>query len=145
MGLSTSGPHQAAVLDQARTLARTPFSVVQATWNLRESTVAPALSRAHADGWTVVAKEVLANGELVTADPGDDLATAAAGLAPDIFALGAARAQPGVDIVLSGASTPAQLRRGVAASAVRVGDDTLRRLATDPAEYWRRRSERAWR
>lgn len=145
VGLSTSGPRQAAVLDEARTLARTPFSVVQATWNLRESTVAPALARAHADGWTVVVKEALANGELATADPADDLAAAAAGLAPDLFALGAARAQAGVDIVLSGASTPAQLRRGVGASPVRVDDDALRLLAVEPEEYWRRRSERAWR
>lgn len=145
VGLSTSGPHQAAVLDAARTLDRTPFSVVQATWNLLEGTVGPALARAHDDGWTVVVKETLANGELAAADAGTDLALAAAGLPADAFALGAARAQPGVDIVLSGASTRAQLRRGVEAQPLRVDDETRRRLAVDPETYWRQRSARAWR
>ena len=140
VGLSTSGPHQGAVLDAARTLDASPFSVVQATWNLRESSVGPALARAHDEGWTVVVKEELANGELAADPPAE-----AAGEAGDVFALGAARAQAGVDIVLSGASTRDQLRRGVEAPAVRVTDATLRRLADDPERYWRRRSERPWR
>lgn len=145
VGLSTSGSHQAVVIDEARTIDRSPFSVVQATWNLREGTVGPALARAHDDGWTVVVKEALANGELAEADPGGELAVAAAGLPLDAFALGAARAQPGVDIVLSGASTRAQLERGVASRSVRVDEETRRRLAVDPETYWRQRSARAWR
>lgn len=140
VGLSSSGPHQGAVLDAARTLDASPFSVVQATWNLRESSVGPALARAHDEGWTVVVKEALANGELVVDPPAE-----AAGEAGDVFALGAARAQTGVDIVLSGASTRDQLRRGVEAPAVPVTDAALRRLADDPERYWRRRSERPWR
>lgn len=140
VGLSTSGPHQGAVLDAARTLDASPFSAVQATWNLRESSVGPALARAHDDGWTVVVKEALANGALVT-DPPEE----AAGEAGDVFALGAARARTDVDIVLSGASTPEQLRRGTEAPAVRVPDAVLRRLAVDPEQYWRRRAERPWR
>lgn len=145
VGLSTSGPRQAAVLDAARTLETTPFSVVQATWNLREDSVGPALARAHDDGWIVVVKEALANGELAAGDSdGVRVAAAAAGLSPDSFAIGAARAQAGVDIVLSGAATRTQLRRGVDAPAVRVDDATRRRLAVDPDLYWRRRSERPW-
>ena len=140
VGLSTSGPHQGAVLDAARRLDAAPFSVGQATWNLRESSVGPALARAHDDGWTVVVKEALANGELVTHPPDE-----AAGEEGDVFALGAARAQAGVDLVLSGASTRDQLRRGVQAPAARVTDATLRRLADDPERYWRRRAERPWR
>ena len=141
VGLSTSGPHQGAVLDAARSLDASPFSVVQATWNLRESTVGPALARAHDDGWTVVVKEALANGELAT----EAVGVAPSGVPADVFALGAARAQPGVDIVLSGASTPEHLRRGVDARSAPVDDATLRRLAVDPEIYWRRRSERPWR
>lgn len=140
VGLSTSGPHQGAVLDAARTLDASPFSAVQATWNLRESSVGPALARAHDDGWTVVVKEALANGALVT-DPPEE----AAGEAGDVFALGAARARTDVDIVLSGASTRDQLRRGTEAPAVQVSDAVLRRLAVDPEQYWRRRAERPWR
>ncbi|WP_292902192.1 hypothetical protein [Microbacterium sp.] len=133
------------VIDEARTIHRSPFSVVQATWNLREGTVGPALARAHDDGWVVVVKEALANGELAEADPGGEVAVAAAGLPLDAFALGAARAQPGVDIVLSGASTQAQLERGVASGSVHVNEETRRRLAVDPEMYWRQRSARAWR
>ena len=66
VGISTSGPHQAAVLDAARTLADTPFSAVQATVNVLEPSVAPALERAHDVGWIVVAKEVFANGRLAS-------------------------------------------------------------------------------
>lgn len=140
VGLSTSGPHQGAVLDAARTLYASPFSAVQATWNLRESSVGPALARAHDDGWTVVVKEALANGALVTDTPEE-----AAGEPSDVFALGAARARTDVDIVLSGASTRDQLRRGTEAPAVQVSDAVLRRLAVDPEQYWRRRAERPWR
>ncbi|WP_022879398.1 aldo/keto reductase [Microbacterium sp. B19] len=140
VGLSTSGPHQGAVLDAARVLPGSPFSVVQATWNLRESTVGPALARAHDEGWTVVVKEALANGELATFAPGE-----AADVPADVFALGAARGQRGVDIVLSGASTRDQLRRGVDSPARPVDDATRQRFAVDAETYWRRRSERPWR
>ena len=145
VGLSTSGPHQAAVLDEARGLDRTPFSVVQATWNLLEGSVGSALARAHDDGWTVVVKEALANGELAAGPPDVTAAAAEAGVPVDCFAIGAARGLPGVDIVLSGASTRAQLRRGVEAAARRVDDDARRRWAVDPVLYWQRRSERPWR
>jgi aryl-alcohol dehydrogenase-like predicted oxidoreductase len=92
-----------------------------------------------------VVKEALANGELAAGDSdGVRMAAAAAGLSPDSFAIGAARAQAGVDIVLSGAATRTQLRRGVDAPAARVDDATRRRLAVDPDLYWRRRSERPW-
>lgn len=145
VGLSTSGPHQAAVLDRARELDRTPFTAVQATWNLIEGSVGPALVRAHDDGWTVVVKEVLANGELAAGPAEVAAAAATAGVPADAFAIGAARTQRGVDIVLSGASTVAQLRRGAHAAPLVVGDDERARWAVVPELYWRRRSERAWR
>lgn len=145
VGLSTSGPRQADVIRAAMRLDDSPFTVVQSTWNLRESSVGDALVEAHDAGWTVVVKEVLANGELASAVPGRDLASAASGVAPDLFALGAALSQPFADIVLSGATTLAHLRRGVEARAVEVDRAVLAELATDPSDYWRRRSERPWR
>lgn len=145
VGLSTSGPRQAHVIRAAMHLDDSPFTVVQSTWNLRESSVGGALSEAHDAGWTVVVKEALANGELASAVPGGDLASAASGVAPDLFALGAALAQPFADIVLSGATTVEHLRRGVEARAVEVDPAVLVRLADDPGDYWRRRSERPWR
>jgi aryl-alcohol dehydrogenase-like predicted oxidoreductase len=145
VGLSTSGPRQADVIRAAMRLDDSPFTVVQSTWNLRESSAGGALVEAHDAGWTVVVKEVLANGELASAVPGRDLASAASGVAPDLFALGAALSQPFADIVLSGASTLSHLRRGVEARAVEVDRAVLAELATDPSDYWRRRSERPWR
>ncbi|MBB3159207.1 aryl-alcohol dehydrogenase-like predicted oxidoreductase [Microbacterium proteolyticum] len=145
VGLSTSGPRQADVVRAAMRLSDSPFTVVQSTWNLFESSAGDALLEAHDAGWTVVVKEALANGELASAVPGGDLVPAASGTAPDLFALGAALAQPFADIVLSGATTVAHLRRGVEARAVDLDRAVLAQLAVEPSDYWRRRSERPWR
>lgn len=143
VGLSTSGPHQGEVLRAALSLDDSPFRAVQSTWNLREATVSDALAEAHAVGWTVVLKEVLANGELATAAPGSDLERAASGIPADAFAIGVARAQPFADVVLVGATTREHLRAGVAASPIL--PTALDALAADPVDYWRARSARPWR
>ncbi|UOE43872.1 aldo/keto reductase [Agromyces larvae] len=67
VGISTSGPRQGDALDAARELADSPFSAVQATWNLLEPSAGPALSRARDAGWLVVVKEAVANGRLAPA------------------------------------------------------------------------------
>jgi len=141
VGLSTSGPHQGEVVRSALEIEDSPFTVLQSTWNLLEPSVAPALQTAHDAGWTIVVKEALANGELARAESGSRLEALASGTPSDVFALGAALAQPWADIVLSGATTLAHLRRGARARPV----DTSGELATDPIDYWRRRSERPWR
>jgi aryl-alcohol dehydrogenase-like predicted oxidoreductase len=145
VGISTSGPHQGNVIDEARQLRDSPFSVVQATWNLREQAAAPALARAHAAGWTVVVKEALAGGELARLEPRGDLSDLAEGLDGASLALGVARAQPWAGVVLSGAATIPQLRRGAAAAPREIDVETLGRWARDPDEYWRRRAARPWR
>lgn len=145
VGLSTSGPSQSEAVEAALALEDGPFSVVQSTWNLRESSVAGALAAAHDAGWTVVVKEVLANGELADAAGDDELGRAASGIDVDAFAIGAALAQPWADIVLSGATTVEHLRRGSGARALPVDDERLARLAINPPAYWRARSERPWR
>ncbi len=142
VGLSTSGPHQGEVIRTALAVEDSPFSVVQSTWNLLEPSVAPALHTAHDAGWTVVVKEALANGELARAEPGSRLEAVASGMSPDAFALGAAVGRPWADIVLSGATTREHLRRGVDARPVDA--PPAHALAVDPADYWRRRSERPW-
>ena len=58
IGISTSGPRQADALDSARDLPDSPFSAVQATWNLLEPSAEAALARANDAGWLVVVKEV---------------------------------------------------------------------------------------
>ena len=77
VGISTSGPRQADALDAARELGDSPFSAVQATWNLLEPSVGPALERAHDAGWFVVVKEAVANGRLSPSSAAGESAAAA--------------------------------------------------------------------
>lgn len=153
VGVSTSGPGQGDALDAARELPETPFTAVQATWNLLEPSAGPALTRAHDAGWFVVVKEAVANGRLT---PGGGPPAAAAlaqesGRSLDAVAIGAARAQPWADLVLSGAVTTAQLDSNLASglvsasrSAAPTDATAFAALAEEPSAYWRARSDRAW-
>jgi aryl-alcohol dehydrogenase-like predicted oxidoreductase len=153
VGLTLSGPEQAATLRRALDLTaagRAPFRIVQATWNLLEPSVGPALAEARAAGWGVVVKEALANGRL---GPRGDAATALGPLAEqhgvgvDAVALAVVLAQPFCDVVLSGASTPEQVVSNVRALDVAldgVERDRLAGLAEDPVAYWRRRGALPW-
>ncbi|RAG85478.1 aldo/keto reductase [Streptacidiphilus pinicola] len=155
IGLSTSGPRQSDTILTALGLTvdgERLFQSFQTTWNLLEPSAGDALAEAHAAGCLVVVKEALANGRLV--DPtGDEPTTAvltrlAADLdtTPDAVALAAALRQPWVDVVLSGAVTPAQLAHNVCATTLEA-DPWQAGLPTptEPAEqYWRRRSQRPW-
>ena len=116
---------------------------MQATWNLLEPSVGPALAEAKAAGWTVIVKEALANGRLAASGR----VPASLGARPDVIALAAALAQPWVDVVLSGAATVGQIRSNADALAVPVADldlDRLARLAVDPQSYWDERSALPW-
>ncbi len=153
VGLTLSGPGQAATLERALAVAVdgvNPFRCVQGTWNLLEPSVGPALAAAHDAGWGVVVKEAVANGRLTprgaTRGP---LGVVAArhGVAVDAVALAAVLRQPFVDVVLSGATTVDQLTANVAALCVDLTDEdvaSLAGLAEDPDAYWDRRSELAW-
>lgn len=146
VGISTSGPAQGDVLDAARTIEGTPYSAVQATWNLLEPSAGPALARAHDAGWFVVVKEALANGRLAPRGDRPDVARLAAadGQAEDAFALGAALARPWADVVLSGAVTADQLASNLAARGPRTDPTALAALAEDAAAYWAHRAALAW-
>jgi aryl-alcohol dehydrogenase-like predicted oxidoreductase len=145
VGLSLSGPRQSDTLRKALTIeveGAPLFSAVQATWNLFEPSVGPALTDAHAAGWTVIVKEALANGRLAAQSP----MTAILGERPDVTALAVALAQPWADVVLSGAATVAQLRSNLAAVGVtiQVDPDRLATLALDPQSYWDQRAAMPW-
>jgi aryl-alcohol dehydrogenase-like predicted oxidoreductase len=154
VGLSVSGPHQARTIRRALEVevdGVNPFSTVQATWNLLERSAGPALAEAHEAGWGVLVKEAVANGELspsgsppaAVADLADAL-----GVGVDRIALAATLAQPWVDVVLSGATTEAQLWSNVSALDLRIDPNDLDRLEVsteDPSSYWERRSVRPWR
>lgn len=154
IGLSLSGPEQAVTLRRALELTASgnaPFGCVQATWNLLEPSVGPALTEAHEAGWGVIIKESLANGRLT--ERGEEGGPVLAEIARrhevgrDAVAMAAALAQPFADVVLSGAANGEQLRSNLRAAEVALDDEDLARLATiaQPAPvYWSRRSGLAW-
>jgi aryl-alcohol dehydrogenase-like predicted oxidoreductase len=146
VGVSTSGPGQGDALDAARELPESPFTAVQATWNLLEPSAGPALARAHDAGWLVVVKEAVANGRLARGggEPDAEAIAAADGQSLDALAIGAARAQPWADVVLSGAVTPQQLDSNLGSRRPSVDAAALAALAEQPSAYWAARSARDW-
>lgn len=153
VGLSLSGPTQAATLQRAmavRVDGVNPLSVVQATWNLLEPSAGAALAEAHAAGWGVVIKEAVANGRLTTrATLPQSITDLCARLhtTPDAVALAAALAQPWADTVLSGATTRQHLHSNLSAVSLELGPeelDALQEAAQAPATYWQERAGMAW-
>lgn len=147
VGLSTTGPRQAATIDRAVELGR--FDAVQATWNLHERSAGEALARAQAAGLTVLVKEGVANGRLTAHAAPPQLTAVAHDLdtTPDAVALAAILARPWVDVVLSGAVSPAMLRSNLAAATIAWSDELEERLAPlarDAETYWRERAALPW-
>jgi aryl-alcohol dehydrogenase-like predicted oxidoreductase len=151
LGITTSGPAQAETLRRAlelRSGGGPLFSAVQATWNLLEPSVEPALIEAASAGWAVIVKEAVANGRLTASGdaggPGTPLGelAAAGSVSPDALALAAALARPWATVVLSGAATADQLRSNL--SALEVSLPVLPDLAEPAAAYWAQRSQRPW-
>ena len=168
VGLTTSGPRQADALRRALEVhvgGRPLFAAAQVTWNLLETSVAPAAAAAAEAGWTILVKEALANGRL--APGGDDspaarpgaarpgaarpeagrfaAVAAARGVGTDAIAMAAALANPWATIVLSGAVTTGQLRANLAALTVGELPPDLADLAESPEAYWATRAARPWR
>jgi len=95
----------------------------------------------------VMVKEALANGRLAAEAP-DGVRTLAMrhGVGTDAIALAAALAQPFVDVVLSGAVTPAQLAENLRARAIDGAGiaEELRALVLSPEQYWAERAALPW-
>lgn len=152
LGFSTSGPGQAESVRAASRIAvdgMPLFSAVQSTWNIRETSVGPALLEAAGSGMTVLVKEALANGLLAT-DPPPVLSAVAAAhhCTPDAVALAVVAAQPFSSLVLIGASTVDQLGSNLAAVDLELTADEHSALTANPDEpavYWERRSRLPWR
>jgi aryl-alcohol dehydrogenase-like predicted oxidoreductase len=147
VGLTTSGPDQAQTVERA--ISTGGFDTVQATWNLLEPSVGPALAEAHREGLGVIVKEALANGRLTSRGGCPELEQLAQilGAGPDAVALAAALAQPWADVVLSGAASTDQITSNLAARQVRWDRNaagTLGPLAEEPGAYWQTRSDLAW-
>jgi aryl-alcohol dehydrogenase-like predicted oxidoreductase len=155
IGLTLSGADQPVVARRALAVdvdGLNPFSCVQATWNLLETSAAPALMEVHAAGWGVIIKEALANGRLTSRGTEPALAVVREvagehGASVDAVAIAAAMAQPFTDVVLSGAATPAQVQSNASATELQLSDQDLARLAGlagDPLQYWAARRETSW-
>ena len=135
IGLSVSGPRQAEVIRRALAVevdGGNPFQCVQATWNVMESSAAPALNDAHNAGWGVIIKEALANGRLADRDT---------------QAIAAALAKPWADVVLSGAVTRDQMLSNVRALQTRLTGhelETFEKLVEPRDQYWSERSQLHW-
>jgi aryl-alcohol dehydrogenase-like predicted oxidoreductase len=153
IGLSSSGPAQAAAIRRALALtsaAKAPFACVQATWNLLEPSAGPALAEASQAGWGVIVKEAVANGRLTPHGRETNTLTRIAarhGVGVDAVALAAVLANPWADVVLSGAVTPAQLESNLAAVRIELGAGELEELSTlaePPDQYWQERASLPW-
>lgn len=153
VGLSTSGPDQAAAVRAALRVTdeagRRLFTAVQATFNVLETAAGPALAEARAAGLTVVVKETMANGRLAAPDAPPELRRLAAevGTGPDAVALAFVLHQPWATLALSGAATVEQLASNLAAARLDLTAEQLARLGglAEPAEaYWRHRSALPW-
>jgi aryl-alcohol dehydrogenase-like predicted oxidoreductase len=151
VGFSTSGPRQAETIRRAIEVTvdgRPLFSGVQSTWNVFEPSAGSALAEASEAGLTVLVKEALANGRLVTEAPMElrDLARQHEAEV-DAVALAIAASQPWADRVILGSADPQQLAANLGADHVRLSDTDLDALAglAEPAEdYWATRSALPW-
>ena len=151
LGFSASGSQQASVIGRALELrvdGQPLFDTVQATWNLLERSAAAALAEAHRAGLGVIVKEVLANGRLAPGHAAAAIAAAAEarGTTTDRLAVAAALAEPWADVVLSGATTSAQVAAAVAATELADASllERLDGVVEEPAEYWSRRAALPW-
>jgi aryl-alcohol dehydrogenase-like predicted oxidoreductase len=150
IGLTTSGPDQA---DTIRDALETEvdglpvFGVVQATWNLLETSAGEALAEAADAGLGVIVKETVANGRLTSRNPqiAEQLAAVTTEWSPDAIAIAACLHQPWSSVVLSGPSTKDQLQSNLTALDVPAElIAELPPLTEDPDSYWATRGALPW-
>jgi aryl-alcohol dehydrogenase-like predicted oxidoreductase len=152
IGLTVTGTRQAEVIRRALRVSvngANPFQVVQATWNLLETSAGAALADAKAQGWGVIVKEALANGRLTERNAEGHFSIVsrlarAHEATPDAYALAAALSQPWADVVLSGAATEEQLRSNLNALSLSNHGADWPSIAEPADEYWKTRSELPW-
>lgn len=159
VGLSVSGPQQAATIDKALTIKmgnELLFDSVQATWNLLERSASQSLATAHSQGLEVIVKESLANGKLTDRNDSPQFEKGKRELERianehkvtiDAIAIAAALNQNWASTVLCGAANSDHLRSNAKATTVNWTDDLLEpldSLAQSPEDYWNQRSEMEW-
>ena len=133
IGLSVTGTGQAATIDGA--LAAGGFDAVQATWNLHERSAEAALARAATPGWRSTSRRRWPTAGSPRAARRRPCARprGGGGRPPTRWRFAAALAQPWATVVLSGASTVAQLESNLAGAGACAWDGGLDGLS-EPAE-----------
>lgn len=161
IGLTLSGPRSADTLRvalAAQVDGEPVFDAVQATFNVLEPSLAPVLAEARARGLGVIAKEIHANGRLTPANTRSADApllarlgtiAEAAGMPVDQLAVAFVLAHGDIDVALSGAATPWQLRSHLSAATAPkpLSPDlvaSLAREAEPPERYWATRAALPW-
>ena len=159
IGLSLSGPQQAATLERAlkvRIDGERLFATVQATFNALEPSAAPMLATAHAQGLGVIIKEALANGRLSERNTNLDFSpkleslreqSSRFGIGIDALCLAYILQQPWVDTVLSGAASSVQLESNMDALGITLDEEAnaiLKSLRETPEYYWGVRAGLSW-
>jgi aryl-alcohol dehydrogenase-like predicted oxidoreductase len=159
IGLSLSGERQSETLDKALSIIsgnEQLFQSVQVTWNILEQSTTNMLLKASGRGVGVIVKEALANGRLTDrnmdfafADKMNVLKSMAEmyKVGVDALSLAYVLKQPWLNIVLSGASTVAQLLSNLEAGSVKLEKrdlDVLRNMAENSKEYWNKRAGLSW-
>jgi aryl-alcohol dehydrogenase-like predicted oxidoreductase len=159
VGLTLSGPRSGETLARALDVevdGAPLFDVVQATFNVLEPSLAPHLAAAHERGLGVLVKEAFANGRLSAANerPADaarvrrlGALARELGLSLDQLAVAFVLAHPFVDVLVSGAATPAQLGANLEATGATMPAAALAALTAEaePADaYWATRAALPW-
>lgn len=159
IGLSVSGPTQSETIEEALTIevnGERLFQSVQATWNLLERSAEPALQKAHDHGLRVIIKESVANGRLTSRNQCPNFHSKKEQLRQlahnhqstiDAISIAAAMNRPWADVVLSGATTPAQVESNIMANTLQ-WDEKLEcqtsKFAETPTDYWNSRARLTW-
>lgn len=159
IGLSLSGAGQNKTLKKALDIEIDGvklFDSVQATWNVLERGAEEQLMEAHKSGLGVILKEVLANGRLTARNglPWDQRMimkwqemAETLGTTADALAIRVAMEQAWGDVVLSGATTTAQLASNLKAAEISLPAGFLEEvdeMAEDSDKYWARRKKLKW-
>lgn len=150
VGLSTSGPEQAATIRRALEIevdGALLFGTIQATWNLLEPSAGSALAAASDAGLGVIVKEAVANGRLTSRNRSiaKRMELAAPDWSPDAIAMAACLRQPWVSVVLSGAASVQQLASNL--DSLHVPAEVVEELPllAEPADaYWETRRALPW-
>lgn len=159
IGLTTSGPNQASILNEALKVTFDGvrlFNAVQITWNLLERSATDVLHEVKSAGIGIIVKEAVANGRLTTRNQESNFTDKRLILEQqanrlnttvDALAIAGVLAQPWVDVVLSGAATVDQLLSNILALNVTwdaEAENALGRIVESPQSYWETRSKLTW-